>query len=65
LGQPKAKFRFQITPASLEIYSSDGQPFLTYSELAQQLQQERDRVLALEAKLREMGVDPNQIEPML
>jgi hypothetical protein len=58
---PRLQIRFQMTPDTLEIYRPDGQPFLTYTELDQRLQQEKQRVQALEAKLRELGVDPTQI----
>jgi Uma2 family endonuclease len=58
---PRLQIRFQMTPETLEIYRPDGQRFLTYSELGQQLLQEQQRVQALEAKLRELGIDPEQI----
>ncbi|PSN16684.1 hypothetical protein C7293_01495 [filamentous cyanobacterium CCT1] len=40
---PRLQIRFQMTDAELEIYRPDGQRFLTYSELGQQLEQERQR----------------------
>lgn len=86
---PRLQIRFQPTEAGLEIYRPDGERFLTYVELAQQrdaerqraesehqraeaalaqLDQERiqreqdqERMTALEAKLRELGVEPESL----
>ena len=58
---PRLQIRFQITDEGLEIYRPDGQRFLTYSELGLELEQERSRVQALESKLRELGVNPDEI----
>jgi Uma2 family endonuclease len=79
---PRLGVRFELSESELQIYRSDGQPFLTYLELEQQLQQERQRAQqaearaeqtealleqerqkaqALEAKLRELGIDPDQL----
>jgi Uma2 family endonuclease len=40
---PRLQTRFQMTDEGLEIYRPDGQRFLTYSELGQQLEQARER----------------------
>jgi Uma2 family endonuclease len=40
---PRLQIRFQMTDSGLEIYRLDGQRFLTYTELGQQLEQERER----------------------
>jgi hypothetical protein len=52
----------------LEIYRPDGRKFLTSVELEAQLQQERQqaeqaeaRMQVLAAKLRELGIDPDQL----
>ena len=58
---PRLQIRFQITDEGLEIYRPDGQRFLTYSELGLELEQERSRVQVLESKLRELGVNPDEI----
>ena len=58
---PRLQIRFQIIDQGLEIYRPDGQRFLTYSELGLELEQERSRVQALESKLRELGVNPDEI----
>jgi Uma2 family endonuclease len=79
---PRLGIRFQLTSDNLEIFSPTGERFLTYVELAQlmeqerqhaeqerqradealsQLEQERQRYQALEALLRERGIDPEQL----
>jgi Uma2 family endonuclease len=86
---PRLQIRFQLTEAGLEIYRPDGERFLTYVELAQQRdaerqraesehqraeaalaqlaqeriqrEQDQDRMTALEAKLRELGVEPDSL----
>ena len=58
---PRLQIRFQIIDQGLEIYRPDGQRFLTYSELGLKLEQERSRVQVLESKLRELGVNPDEI----
>ncbi|MBE9159366.1 Uma2 family endonuclease [Nodosilinea sp. LEGE 06152] len=40
---PCLQIRFHMSDAGLEIYRPDGQQFLTYIELGQQLEQERER----------------------
>lgn len=79
---PRLQIRFQLTAVGLTIYRPDGERFLTYVELAQereaerqraatiltQLDQERsqreqaqERIVALETKLRELGVEPESL----
>ena len=58
---PRLQIRFQMTAETLAIYRPDGQRFLTYTELGQQLTQEKERVRALETKLKELGIDPDKI----
>jgi Uma2 family endonuclease len=86
---PRLQIRFELTDSEWVIYRPDGERFLTYVELAQQrdaerqraesehqraeaalaqLAQERiqreqnqERMTALEAKLREMGVEPERL----
>lgn len=59
---PRLKIRFQLTEEALEIYRPDDKKFLTFVELGEQLTAERRRVQALEAKLRELGIDPDGVE---
>ncbi len=72
---PRLGIRFQLISDNLEIFSPSGERFLTYVELAQlmeqerqradealsQLEQERQRYQALEALLRERGINPEQL----
>ncbi|MGF1521527.1 MAG: Uma2 family endonuclease [Leptolyngbyaceae cyanobacterium] len=65
---PRLGIRFQLTEDGLAIYYPNGDRFLTYVELGQQLEAERtqrqagqQRIEALEAKLRELGVDPGTL----
>ena len=70
---PRLQIRFQMTDGGLEIYRPDGQRFLTYSELGQQLEQarqqadqereradqERQRAERLAEQLRAVGLEPD------
>jgi len=72
---PRLGVRFELKEDTLEIYSPDGERFLTYVELAQlreqerqekeaaltELQQEQQRYQDLIARLRERGIDPDQL----
>lgn len=79
---PRLGVRFQVTSDNLEIFSPSGERFLTFVELAElreqerqraeherqradealsQLEQERQRYQALEALLRERGINPEQL----
>lgn len=63
---PRLQIRFQMADSGLEIYRPDGQRFLTYTELGQQLEQERERAEQereradrLAAQLRAAGLEPD------
>jgi len=72
---PRLGVRFQLSETGLEMFGPLGEPFMSFVELdrlrqqaearAEQaemlLEQERSRSQALEARLREMGIDPNQL----
>jgi Uma2 family endonuclease len=72
---PRLGIRFQVTTDNLEIYTPSGEKFLTYVELGQlreqerqrteealaQLEQEKQRYQALEALLREKGINPEEL----
>jgi len=58
---PRLGIRFELGEDTLTIYRPDGDPFLTPVELAQQRDQARQRAERLAARLRELGVDPDQI----
>jgi Uma2 family endonuclease len=59
---PRLGIRFVLTDETLEIYYPDGRRFLTSVEMAQQLEQERQRADRLAQKLRELGVNPDEIQ---
>jgi Uma2 family endonuclease len=79
---PRLEVRFELTPETLRIYRPDGEPFLSFIELSQLRNQERQRAeeaqrladqalndLDLERrrnelmaeKLRELGIDSNNL----
>lgn len=72
---PRLGVRFQLSETELEMFRPSGEAFMSFGELdrlrqkaevrTQQaemmLEQERSRSQALESKLREMGIDPNQL----
>jgi Uma2 family endonuclease len=65
---PRLGIRFQLAAETLTLYHPDGERFLTYGELAERLatereqrQQDEQRIASLEAKLRELGVDPQTL----
>ena len=67
--------RFQLSETGLEMFGPTGESFVSFVELARlrqeaqaraeqaetMLEQERSRSQALESKLREMGIDPNEL----
>ena len=72
---PRLGVRFQLSETGLEMFGANQEPFVSFVELdrlrqqaearAEQaemlLEQERSRSQALESRLREMGIDPNQL----
>ncbi|MEO0396755.1 MAG: Uma2 family endonuclease [Cyanobacteria bacterium P01_A01_bin.137] len=72
---PRLQIRFEPMDMDLQIYCPNGRRFLTYGELGQQVDQLGEKLSAieqqmtvvanrnqqLEAKLREMGIDPNDV----
>ncbi|BBC22630.1 Uma2 family endonuclease [Pseudanabaena sp. ABRG5-3] len=67
-SSPRLGIRFEITDEILKIFQPDGTRFLTYLEQAEQAVAERiakeqalDKIAKFTAKLREMGIDPEQI----
>jgi Uma2 family endonuclease len=65
---PRLGIRFDLTDEGLEIFCPDGERFLTYVELGEQLmaertarQQDQRRIQTLETKLRELGIDPESV----
>jgi len=72
---PQLQIRFDLSAEELQIFRPDGQRFLSYVEIAQRVEEERQRAEeerqradAAENKasryaerLREMGIDPEQV----
>jgi Uma2 family endonuclease len=58
---PRLGVRFEIEDGELRVIRPDGQRFLTYLELQQQAEQERQRAAKLAQRLRDLGIDPEQI----
>ncbi|MEG4282000.1 Uma2 family endonuclease [Microcoleus sp. A006_D1] len=72
---PRLGVRFGLSESGLEMFGPSGESFVSFVELAQLrqqaetraqqaeslLEQERSRSQALELRLREMGIDPNQL----
>lgn len=65
---PQLQIRFHLAEHELQIFRPDGQPFLSYVDIAQRAEEERqradnaeDRAIRLAEKLRELGIDPEQI----
>ena len=69
---PRLGIRFDLSGAELQIYRPDGQPFLSYEELAQQAERDRQRAeqaeqarLAAVPRLVGLGLDAAQIAEAL
>ena len=58
---PRLGVRFEIEDGELRIIRPDRQRFMTYLELQQQAEHERQRAAKLAQRLRELGIDPEQI----
>ena len=65
---PRLQIRFELTEENLLIFRPDGEKFYSFVELGQlkeqalkELGQEKQRVKALEALLREKGIDYDQL----
>jgi Uma2 family endonuclease len=55
---PRLGVRFDMSAGELRIFRPDGQPFVTFVELAQRSEAERQRAERLAAQLRALGFDP-------
>lgn len=65
---PLLKIKFELKSTGLEIYDLNHNRFLTYVELSQKLQQEKQRADSAEAqlkllaeKLKELGINPESL----
>lgn len=58
---PRLGIRFELTDESLNVFNPDGSKFLTYLEQVQQKEQALNAMSKYAAKLREMGIDPENL----
>ena len=58
---PRLGIRFELTDDSLNIFNPDGTKFLTYLEQFEQKEQALDVMSKYSAKLREMGINPEDL----
>jgi Uma2 family endonuclease len=58
---PRLGIRFELTDESLNIFNPDGNKFLTYLEQVQQKEQALSAMSKYASKLREMGIDPENL----
>jgi Uma2 family endonuclease len=58
---PRLGIRFELNDESLNIFNPDGNKFLTYLEQVQQKEQALNAMSKYAAKLREMGIDPENL----
>ena len=58
---PLMKVRFVVTPDTVELYYPDGRQFQTFMEIGEALEAEHRRAARLAARLRELGVNPDDL----
>jgi Uma2 family endonuclease len=58
---PRLGICFKPSEPELQLLRPDGTPFRSYSEISQELEQERARADRLAQRLRELGVDPENL----
>ncbi len=72
---PRLGIRFELSESELKLYQPDGTPFSSYVEIGQLLEQERQRAELAETdlqnerqrsqllaqRLREMGINPDEL----
>jgi hypothetical protein len=57
---PRLGVRFELEQGVLQLYRPDGERFATYVELIEQREQEHQRAERLAARLRTLGIDPEE-----
>lgn len=60
---PRLGVRFERVGGDLRIIRPDGQPFLIYAQMEAERRRAQQRAERLAQRLRELGIDPEQIEP--
>ncbi|MGK7885778.1 MAG: Uma2 family endonuclease [Crocosphaera sp.] len=58
---PRLGIRFEIADPELKLYYPDGDNFTTYTEEKEKVQQEKQRADKLAAKLKELGINPDEL----
>ncbi|MDJ0845076.1 Uma2 family endonuclease [Crocosphaera sp.] len=58
---PRLGIRFEIAEPELKLYYPDGDSFSTYTEERKKVQQEKQRSDKLAAKLKELGINPDEL----
>lgn len=58
---PRLQIIFEMENRELEIYTPNGEKFLTSVELAQKAQQSELKAQKLAQKLRELGINPDEL----
>jgi Uma2 family endonuclease len=58
-SSPRLGIRFELAD-DLTIYGPDGRPFATYVEIARRLDEVEQRAERLAARLRELGIEPDE-----
>ncbi len=58
---PRLGIRFEVAEPELKLYYPDGDNFTTYTEEKQKVQQEKQRADKLAAKLKELGINPDEL----
>jgi Uma2 family endonuclease len=59
---PRLGVRFELGSSTLNLYDGQGQLFLSPVELRQRAEQEKARADRLAAKLKALGVDPEEVD---
>jgi hypothetical protein len=59
-SSPRLGIRFDMSGEELRIFAPDGQPFVSFSELKRQREQAEQRAERLAARLRELGIEPEE-----
>ena len=58
---PQLSIRFELSEKEITLFKPDGTRFLTYLEVEQLRTRETERAERLAARLRELGVDPDEV----
>ncbi len=58
---PRLKIQFDLSGNGMQVFYPTGKPFLSYTEIAKQLEQAERRSHLLAEKLRELGIDPDSL----